>query len=93
LKREKSFHIAAGFVAGVHLESMYKQKFKQDGEKFKNSTKNDFNVQPIRLEGMLRLGYGSFNMFASVQLNELFEKDSAPEIYPFTVGLTLVAFD
>jgi hypothetical protein len=91
--REKSFHIAAGVVGGLNVESMYKQKYKQDGERFKHSSKNDFNVDPIRIEGMVRLGYGSFNMFATVQLNELFEEGTGPEIYPFTVGLTLVAFD
>lgn len=93
LEQKRSFHISAGLVGGFNLESMYKQKYKQDGERFKNSTKNSFNVEPFRVEGMVRLGYGAFNMFASVQLNELFESGTGPEIYPFTVGLTLAAFD
>ena len=93
LKKEKSFSIAAGFVGGFNLESMYKQKYKQDGEKFKTSVKNDFNVEPFRLEGMVRLGYGNFNMFATLQLTELFEKNTGPEIYPFSVGVSLFAFD
>lgn len=89
----KSFHISAGLVGGFNLESMYKQKYKLDGDRFKNSSKNNFNVEPIRLEGMVRIGYGSFTLFSSLQLNELFEKDKGPELYPFTVGISLLAFD
>ncbi|NNC83151.1 MAG: outer membrane beta-barrel protein [Flavobacteriales bacterium] len=93
LKREKSFHLAAGFVGGFHLESMYKQKYKQDGDSFKNSTKNNFNVEPFRMEGMLRIGYGSVNLFTTIQLTQLFKENTGPEIYPFTVGITLLDFD
>lgn len=89
---EKSFHIAAGLVAGLHLNTMYKQKYKANGDRVKRKLKNDFNVQPLRIEGMLRVGYGDFTLFGSVQLNELFEEDKGPEVYPFTLGLNIVAF-
>lgn len=90
--REKSFHLAVGVVGGLHLGSMYKQKFKRDGTDFKTKAKNDFQVAPYKLEAMVRVGYGTVNLFASYQLTELFEEGHGPELYPFTAGITMVAF-
>jgi hypothetical protein len=90
--RDKSFHIAAGVVGGLHLGSMYKQKYSQEGTDFKVKAKNDFQVAPYKLEAMLRIGYGSVNLFASYQLTELFEEGHGPELYPYTLGITLAAF-
>ncbi len=90
--REKSFHLAAGVVGGLHLGSMFKQKYGQNGQDFKTSSKNDFQVAPYKLEAMLRVGYGKVNLFASYQITELFEEGHGPELYPFTAGVTLVSF-
>jgi hypothetical protein len=93
IKQEKSFHLSAGFVAGLHLGSMYKQKYTLDGVKTKSKSKGNFNVAPFKLDAMTRVGYGAFNIYASVQLNELFDEGDGPEIYPFTLGVTIAAFD
>jgi hypothetical protein len=90
--RDKSFHLAAGVVGGLHLGSMYKQKYSQDGGDYKVKTKNEFQVAPYKLEAMVRVGFGSLNLYGSYQLTELFENDHGPELYPFTLGLTIAAF-
>lgn len=92
-KHERSFHMAVGVVGGLHLGSMYKQKYSSEGQDYKVKSKNDFQVAPYKLEAMIRLGYGSFNMFAGYQLTQLFEEGHGPELYPWTAGITLVAFD
>ena len=71
---------------------MYKQKYGRDGDDFKVKAKNDFQVSPYKLEAMLRVGYGKVNLFATYQITELFEEGHGPELYPFTAGVTLVAF-
>lgn len=91
-EQKHNVHLAAGVVGGLHIGTMYKQKFTSDGVSSRYKTKNDFNVAPYKLEAMVRLGYGSFNLFASYQLTELFDKGKGPELYPFTLGLTLVSF-
>jgi hypothetical protein len=90
--QKNNVHVSAGVVGGIHLGTMYKQKYTSEGVKSRYKTKNDFNVAPYKLEAMVRLGYGSFNLFASYQLTELFEKGKGPELYPFTLGLTMLAF-
>lgn len=93
LKQNRSFHISAGLVAGLHLGTMYKQKYKVDGVKTKAKSKGDYNVAPFKVDAMARVGYGAFNLYASLQLNELFDEGEGPELYPFTLGLTIAAFD
>jgi len=91
--QKKNVHLGAGVVGGLHLETMFKQKYDTDGTSSRYKNKNDLQVNPYRLEAMVRVGYGSFNLFASYQMTELFEKGKGPELYPFTIGLTLVDFD
>jgi hypothetical protein len=90
--QKNNVHLSAGVVGGLHLGTMYKQKYTSEGAKSRYKTKNDFNVAPYKLEAMVRLGYGSFNVYATYQLTELFEKGKGQELYPFTLGVTLVAF-
>jgi hypothetical protein len=91
--QDKNFHLSAGVIGGLRLGTMYKRRFESDSEVFRAKTKNDFNVAPYRLEAAVRVGYGAFNLFATYQLTELFEDENGPELYPFTVGITLFAFN
>jgi len=87
---KKSVHLAAGVVFGYKLGSKTKQEFKLDGEKHKPKVKGDFNIAPFSYSATVRIGYGSFSLFADYALSPLFEKDKGPELYPFTLGLTLM---
>jgi hypothetical protein len=40
---------------------------------------------------MVRVGVGKIDLYASYALNGLFKKDEGPQLYPFTVGITLVS--
>jgi hypothetical protein len=92
-EQDKNFHLSAGVIGGLRLGTMYKRRFDSDGESFRAKTKNNFNIAPYRLEAAVRVGYGAFNLFATYQLTELFEDENGPELYPFTVGITLFAFN
>ncbi len=90
--KSKNFHIAAGFIAGWNYRQLLKQQYELNGDKVKNKTKGDFNVNPWSLALTTRFGYGDFNIFANANVTSLFEEDQGPEAYPFTVGVTLAAF-
>jgi hypothetical protein len=92
-ERSRSLHIAAGVIGGLRLGTMTKQRYKFDGERYQIRTRNDFEVNPYRIQAAARVGFGSVNLFATYQLTELFREGNGPELYPFTVGITLVAFD
>ena len=71
--RKNNFHISAGVVVGWRIDTMYKQRYRDDG-KHKDKTKGNWNVEPFRFNAMVRLGYGGLNLFATYGLNPLFSK-------------------
>jgi hypothetical protein len=89
---EHSFHLALGGMVSYRLGAKTKQVFEQDGEDFTTKVKNDFSTNPFRFSLMGRIGYGNFTIFATYSLTPLFEKDRGPELYPFTVGVSLAHF-
>lgn len=85
-----SFHLAVGGMVSYRLGSKTKQEFEQNGEDFKVKNRTDFNMNPFRVNAVARIGYGSFTLFASYGLTPLFDDNKAPEIYPFTVGVSIL---
>ncbi len=90
--RKNNFHIAAGVVVGWKIQGMYKQRYENEGGKHKDKTYGNFNVNPFRFNAMVRLGYGSVNLFASYSINQLFREGTGPELYQFSTGITIVGW-
>ena len=67
-----------------------KYKYRLEGDTKKEKDKQDFNVNPFRVSLTARMGYGWFNVFATYSLTQLFEDGRGPELYPFTIGITLL---
>lgn len=87
---KRSFHIAAGVIGGVRIGSITKQEYKIDDSKNKDRVKDDFNFSPITLDAAVRIGYGNLTLFANYGLTPLFEDNKGPEVYPFTVGISIL---
>jgi len=90
--KKKSFHISTGAILGFNLQTKMKYKYKVEGDSKKEKDKQDFNTNPFRVSLTARVGYGRFNVFASYSLTPLFENNKGPELYPFSVGVTLLGF-
>lgn len=89
----KNFHIAVGVVGTWYYDSMYKQKYKVDGDIRKDIDKGDHQLLPYRLAASVRVGYGSLNLFAEYALTPLFKDGVVPELTPLNVGLTIIGFN
>lgn len=87
-----SFHLAVGGQVSYRVGSKTKQIYDQAGTERKVKDRTDFNMNDFRFNAVARVGYGDFTVFASYSLTPLFEKDKGPELYPFTVGLSLVSW-
>lgn len=86
----RSFHIAVGAQAGYNIfKNKVKQKYELDGRTYKRKIKDDYNVNPFKLDLIGRIGYGDFSIFASYSLTTLFEENGGPRLYPFTAGISL----
>lgn len=89
-KHSKSFHLAAGVIGGYRLSTHTKQVFSLDGRKHKENVYDDFNLAPYYYAASVRAGYAKLNIFGTYGLSSLFRKNKGPELYPFTVGISLI---
>ncbi len=89
---QKNVHIAVGVLANVRIGSIYKQKYKLNGSLQKDRQQDDFNLNPIAADWTVRLGFGSFTLFANYAITNMFEEGATTQLKPFSVGLQLVGF-
>lgn len=84
--------IQAGVVGGLRVGSMIKQKYTFDNADYKNKVKDNFNLSPFKVDLIARLTFGDTGIFASYSMTSLFENNKAPELYPFSAGITIGGF-
>ena len=90
---ERTFHVAAGIIGGWKIGSQYKQRFESEGKEYKVKVSDDYNLSPLTLDATARVGYRNLTLFATYGLTSLFKNDKGPEVYPVTIGLSLVPFE
>ena len=90
----KSFKVAVGAKIGALLNVHNKGKnlLNSAGGTInsftkKESSKRYFNGNRLAVTG--RIGYGSFSLFGSYQVNTFIKEGAGPEVKPFTIGLTI----
>ena len=88
----KAFHVAFGVIGGYKLGSRTRQVLQLDGDEIRVIRKDNYNINPFRLNAHASLGYRNFTVFADYALTPLFESGKGPELYPFTIGVKLVSF-
>ncbi|MCW3807027.1 outer membrane beta-barrel protein [Plebeiibacterium marinum] len=81
--------VSAGVYGGFKLGSHTKIKY-ADGDKQKS--RDDININPFQYGAMVQVGYKVLKLYATYNFSTLFEDGKGPEIYPYSVGLTLVNF-
>ena len=54
--------------------------------------RDDFHINPFKLAGTVRIGWGFVNLYANYSFTTLFRDGKGPELYPFEVGLSLVGW-
>ncbi len=89
---KKRIHISGGVIGGLKLGSNTKVVYRENGNKQKDKTRDDFNISPLRYGVAFRIGYRGLNVYANYYLTPLFETGKGPELYPFAIGLTLINF-
>jgi hypothetical protein len=89
---KKRIYFSAGPMLGVKLGSSTKIVYKENGDEQKVKDKDDYNLSAIRYGVTARAGYAGLNIFANYYITPLFESGKGPELYPFSIGLTLIDF-
>ena len=86
------FYVSAGMVTGFRLNTHTKIKYRANGKKEKLKTPDDFYLHDVRFSATLQMGYRWVNLFATYDIQPLFQKNKGPELYPFSVGIALLSF-
>lgn len=89
-KGKNTFHISVGAMVGWKYRAHQKLVYTENGDKKKDKEFDNFNMNPFRFTAMARLGYKHIGLFANYSLNSLFQNNKGPELYPFTMGLSLI---
>jgi hypothetical protein len=87
---KKAFHITTGVLLNYKLGSHTKKVYTVDGDKKKDKTYDDFNIDPFKVDGTLRIGYREYTLFANYSLTNLFKKNKGPEMQAWSAGISLV---
>jgi hypothetical protein len=90
LKNGKRLSISPGITAGWRFTTYNKRVVENNGDRTKTRTRDDFNINPFRVNASLRLAYGSFVIFANYSITDFFQKDKGPNLMPFSAGVRLV---
>jgi hypothetical protein len=87
--KSNSFHIGAGILSGLRIGT-HTKLVHENGKREIEKNHGASSMNPFKIDLMGRLGWGKLNLYGKYALNSLFKKDRGIELYPFSVGLSLV---
>lgn len=91
-KKANMWKVAAGVKAGIRVGAASKEKNLDNGYYKIFKTKGWQDVNLVRVGPTLRVGYGSFNLFAFYSVTGLFKNSNNLDMTPFAVGITICSF-
>ncbi len=88
-KRSKRVYISGGIIGSLKLGSHTKVVYLEDGKKKREKDQDDYNINPLRYGLTARIGYKNLEVYSYYYPTPFFEKNKGPELYPFSVGLSV----
>lgn len=90
--RKHSVHFAFGAIVGLRLGSHVKLVREDGNDRYKKKIYDSFNLNPMKYDATVRLGFRNFTVFGNYSLGNLFKSSKDPELHPLTVGIRLVGW-
>ncbi len=85
---DRGFYLSMGIIGGVRIGSNTKYKVEDDKSELNGKTRGAYGLSAFRADAAVKLGYGSFGLFANYGLIPLFDTDKTVAVHPVTMGLT-----
>jgi hypothetical protein len=63
-----------------------------DVEHYTVRDRGSYHLSPFKVDAAFRVGWSHLNLFATYSLTPMFQKEQGPELYPFTVGISLLGW-
>lgn len=87
--KTNSFHIGFGVTSGLRIGT-HTKIVHENGDRDTEKDRGAASMNPFKLDLMARIGWGKINLYGKYALAKLFKDGKGPELYPFSVGITLV---
>lgn len=84
--------LSAGGYCGFRLGGHTKMVYDADGSRKKDKSGKDINLNPVQYGAMVRVGYRFIKLYATYNFSTFYSDNKGPELYPYTIGLTLLSF-
>jgi len=99
-KSKSKFRAALGFNLGFKIDGHTKYKgtnyfadpLSGTSDQIKIKQKNTPNLANWNIAVTARVGYRWVNLFASYSITKMFSENKGPDIYPISVGLSIIPF-
>jgi hypothetical protein len=85
-------YFSAGIIGAKRLETHTKIKYRESGKKEKVKSVGSYSMHDYKAAATIRMGYRWIKLYASYDLEPLFEDRKGPVLYPFSVGIMLMSF-
>jgi len=85
-------YFSAGLTGAKRLETHTKVKYRKNGKREKLKSPGDYSINDYKVAASFRVGYRWVNLFASYDLEPLFENRRGPKLHPFSAGIKLISF-
>lgn len=87
--KDNSFHIGVGVLSGLRIGTHTKVMY-QNGDRETDKERGAAVLNPFKVDLMARIGWWKLNLYGKYSLINLVKADKGPELYPFSVGISLV---
>ena len=84
---KSTFHIAAGGFVGYRLGAHTKVKYTTDGNTDKEKEEGRYNLENFLYGAQGTIGYGSLELFAKYNMNDLFRNNAGPQAQVLSFGV------
>jgi hypothetical protein len=91
-RRWNRVYFSAGVIGGVNLGSHTKVVYRDNSRRQRDKVRDDFYLSPFRYGLTFRTGYRAMNLFANYYPTPLFQAGKGPEIYPVSIGFSILGF-
>lgn len=87
-RKKQRAYLSAGAVASFRLHTKTKVVYNdENGKKHKQKDSGNFYVNPVKVDLQARIGYRAVCLWGSYSLTRTFEKDKAPDLHSYSIGI------
>lgn len=87
--RNRGFKMALGMRVGLLVGAHTKDKHTLAGPSIVEKVNTKRYIESWRFAPTARIGWGNFSLYGSYSLSRLFKSGAGPEVYPYSIGISI----